>query len=159
MLYVFAMLCKPRINFALFVHTDRGGMVMKKIAILAVLVCVLSGCGQKADMPVYRVVTGVEVEYHQQDRTILRTYNTTTSMQSILNYLRILRPFGPVNPESAFDSACKITLHYSQGPDSVYIQRGQQYLQKDGGDWETVDSSRASLLYPLLLLLPSDSES
>jgi len=129
---------------------------MKRLAFLLILAILLGGCAVRRQNSVYRVVTGVDVEYRQQDNTIRRTYHKPGSMQSILTYLRILQPYGPVNPEEKSDSACQITLHYSQGPDSVYIQQGQ-YLQKDGGDWEQVDTSRASLLYPLLLLLPSDS--
>lgn len=127
---------------------------MKRLAIFLILAILLGGCGRKET--VYRVVTGVEVEYHQQTDTIRRTYHKPGSMQSILTYLRILQPYGPVNPEGEQDSSCRIILHYSTGPDSVYLQQGK-YLQKDGGDWEAVDTSRASLLYPLLLLLPSDS--
>ena len=127
---------------------------MKRLAIILIFVILLGGCARKESA--YRVVTGVEVEYQQQENTIRRIYHKPGSMQSILTYLRILQPYGPVNPEENSDSNCRITLHYSNGPDSVYIQQGQ-YLQKDGGDWETVDSTRASLLYPLLLLLPSDT--
>lgn len=129
---------------------------MKRVAFIFILVILLGGCARTEKPSAYRVVTGVEVEYRQQNSTIRRTYHKPGSMQSILTYLRILQPFGPVNPEGEQDSSCQITLHYSHGPDSIYIQQGQ-YLQKDGGDWEAVDSARASLLYPLLLLLPSDS--
>lgn len=129
---------------------------MKRMIILIILAFFLGGCARTQTPPTYRVVTRVEVAYQQQDNTIQRIYHKPGSMQSILTYLRILQPFGPVNPEGEQDSSCQITLHYSTGPDSVYIQQGQ-YLQKDGGDWESVDSTRASLLYPLLLLLPSDS--
>ena len=59
-------------------------------------------------------------------------------------------------PQGEFDSTCSITLHYSHGPDSVYLQQGN-YLCRDGGDWQNIDDSRASLLYPMLLLLPSDA--
>lgn len=130
---------------------------MKRLAIFLICAVLLTGCGRRDRISVYRVVTGVDVEYRQEGNTILRTYTKPVSMQSILTYLRILQPFGPVNVEGEQDSFCQITLHYSQGPDSVYIQQGQRYLQKDGGDWATVDSTRASLLYPLLLLLPSDT--
>ena len=130
---------------------------MKRMAIFLIFAILLTGCGRRDRVSVYRVVTGVEVEYRQEGSTILRTYSKPVSMRSILTYLRILQPFGPVNIEGEQDSYCRIILHYSQGPDSVYIQQGQRYLQKDGGDWASVDSARASLLYPLLLLLPSDS--
>lgn len=129
---------------------------MKRLIFLVILAFFLGGCARAQRVPTYRVVTGVDVEYRQADNTIVRSYRKPASMESILTYLRILNAFGPVNPEGEFDSGCRITLHYSHGPDTVYLQQGSRYLQKDGGDWEAMDSSRASLLYPLLLLLPSD---
>jgi len=129
---------------------------MKRLLFLIILAFLMSGCA-RVETPTYRVVTGVDVEYRQADNIIVRSYSKPASMESVLTYLRILNAFGPVTPEGEFDSGCRITLHYSQGPDTVYLQQGSRYLQKDGGDWKTVDASRASLLYPLLLLLPSDN--
>ena len=127
---------------------------MKRIVIVLLCLCCLWGCSAKAGD--CRVVTGVQVEYTRKDGTIFREYTSHTSMQSVLTYLRILKPYGPVIPQGESDTHCRITLHFSHGPDSVYVQQGQAYLQKDGGDWASIDASRASLLYPLLLLLPSD---
>lgn len=129
---------------------------MKRIVILLLVLLTFSGCENRGETPVYRVVTGVQVDYTRQGDTIHREYTKPASMQSILTYLRILKPYGPVYPDENRDIMCKIVLHYSQGPDSVYIQQGQRFLQKDGGSWENIDPSRASLLYPMLLLLPSD---
>ena len=130
---------------------------MKRIVFFLILAVLLTGCVQNRAQSQYRVVTGVQVHYERPGNIIDRVYTKPASMQSILTYLRILRPFGPVAPEASADASCRITLQYSEGPDSVYLQQGQQYLQKDGGDWERIDDNRASLLYPLLLLLPSDN--
>lgn len=129
---------------------------MKKIAWLLMFSLFLGGCSLSRKTPDYRVVTGVQVQYRQQDSTIERTYTKSASIQSVLTYLRLLRPFGPVTPEGEANSTCQITLQYSHGPDSVYLQQGQRYLRKDDGDWENINNSYASLLFPLLLLLPSD---
>lgn len=129
---------------------------MKKIAWLLMFSLLLGGCSLSRKTPDYRVVTGVQVQYRQQDSTIERTYTKSASIQSVLTYLRLLRPFGPVTPEGEANSTCQITLQYSHGPDSVYLQQGQRYLRKDDGDWENINNSYASLLFPLLLLLPSD---
>ena len=128
---------------------------MKRIGIFILLACLLVGCKQQTELAT-RVVTGVQVEYYRNGETISRTYTKASSVQSVLTYLRILRPFGPTIPQGEFDSGCQITLQYSHGPDSVYIQQGDKYLRKDGGDWENIDNARANLLYPMLLLLPSD---
>lgn len=129
---------------------------MKRIVCFLIVCLLLSGCAGKRDTPVYRVVTGVQVLYSGNGKNISRTYTREKSMQSILTYLRILKPFGPVIPQESADNTCRITVQYSHGPDSVYVQEGVQYLRQDDGAWERIDSSRASLLYPLLLLLPSD---
>lgn len=129
---------------------------MKRIGIFILLAVLLTGCSKK-EAPVTRVVTGVQVEYDGHGETISRSYSKPSSVQSMLTYLRILRPFGPTIPEGEFDSTCQITLHYSHGPDSVYLQQGNQYICRDGGDWQNIDNARANLIYPLLLLLPSDA--
>ena len=129
---------------------------MKRIGIILILAVLLVGCKKQVE-PTIRVVTGVQVAYERNGETIHRRYYKPASIQSILTYLRILRPFGPIVPEGEFDSSCKIILQYSHGPDSVYLQQGDQYLRRDEGDWQSIDKSQATLLYPLLLLLPSDA--
>lgn len=129
---------------------------MKKIAVLCVLALLLSGCRATGKTPVHRVVTGVQVEFQQHGNTLFRTYKEQESIQSVLTYLRLLRPFGPVIPEGEQDLNCRITLKYSHGPDSIIIQKGYDYLRQDENDWEQIDDTQAQLLYPMLLLLPSE---
>ena len=130
---------------------------MKRIGIFLLFVVMLTGCAKKeAPLPVHRVVTGVQVEYRRGSQTLQRNYTKPESIQAVLNYLRILKPYGPVIPEEGTGNGCRITLHYSHGPDTVYLQQGNAYLSRKDGTWATIDSKRAALLYPLLLLLPSD---
>lgn len=129
---------------------------MKRAVFLLLVCAVFCGCAKEEKTPVYRVVTGVQVEYRQGDNFISRHYTRTESVQAVLNYLRILKPHGPVIPENGNGNGCRITLHFSQGPDTVYLQQGTAYLSRQTGQWETIDSARATLLYPILLLLPSD---
>ena len=130
---------------------------MKRIVFLLIFCVLLCGCGKKETPPEHRVVTGVQVEYQQGERVLHRSYHKIENVQFMLNYLRILKPFGPVIPEEESGDSCQITLEYSHGPDSVYLQRGNSYLRRNGGDWESIDRTRGTLLYPMLLLLPSDS--
>ena len=130
---------------------------MKKTVFLLALCMLLWGCGKKETPPDHRVVTGVQVEYHQGEKVLQRSYHKIENVQFILNYLRILKPFGPVIPEGMSSDNCRITLEYSYGPDSVYLQQGNSYLCRNGGQWESIDRTRGTLLYPMLLLLPSDS--
>ena len=83
---------------------------MKKICIILLLVVLLIGCGKEETPTVHRVVTGVQVEFDRGGETITRTYTKNTSVESVLTYLRILRPFGPTIPKGEFDSTCRITL-------------------------------------------------
>lgn len=130
---------------------------MKRMAFLLAFCVFFCGCKKKETTPEHRVVTGIQVEYHQGERVLLRNYRKTENVQFMLNYLRILKPFGPVIPEGRQADNCRITLQYSHGPDSIYLQQGNSYLCRNGGDWESIDRARASLLYPMLLLLPSDA--
>ena len=128
---------------------------MRRIALLLILPLLFGGCAKRPESA-YRVVTEVQVEYKNGADTILRSYTKPKSIQSILTYLRILRPYGPTVPKEAAESTCQFTLRYSHGPSSVYLQQGNAYLQRDNGPWSYIDRSHATLLYPLLLLLPSD---
>ena len=130
---------------------------MKKMAILLAFCVFLWGCGKKETSSQYRVVTGVQVEYRQGLKTLQRNYHRNENVQFMLNYLRILKPFGPVIPEEEKADCCRITLEYSNGPSTEYVQRGNSYICRNGGEWESIDRSRGTLLYPMLLLLPSDS--
>ncbi len=127
---------------------------MKRLALILIFAVLLSGCSPN---PVSRVVTEIRVEYEQPGSTIYRTYNQQSSMEHVLTYMRLLRPFGPVIPEGNQDFTCKFTLKYSHGPDSIYLQQGANYLQKNDGEWKSIDNTNGQLIYPLLLLLPSDA--
>ena len=129
---------------------------MKKTVVFLVFCLIFCGCKKKETPPEHRVVTGIQVEYYRGENVLYRSYQKTENVQFMLNYLRILNPFGPVIPEGKQTDNCRITLQYSYGPDSIYLQQGNAYLCRNGGPWESINSARASLLYPMLLLLPSD---
>jgi len=130
---------------------------MKRIGILLLLVFMLTGCARAEKLPACRVVTGVQVEFQHNGRLLRRHYTKTENVQAMLNYLRILKPYGPVIPKAGSGDGCRITLHFSHGPDTVYLQQDTSYLCCDGGQWKTIDGNRATLLYPMLLLMPSDA--
>ena len=50
---------------------------MKKTVFLLVLCMLLWGCGKKETPPDHRVVTGVQVEYHQGEKVLHRRYHKT----------------------------------------------------------------------------------
>ena len=130
---------------------------MKRIVFLLILCCILGGCTKKPREPATRVVTGIQVRYNQNGTELHRTYTRESSMRSMLNYLRMLRPYGPIIPEGDPQTTCQITLQYSSGADCTFRQMGDHYLCKNSEHWEKIDVVQARLLYPLLLLLPSDT--
>ena len=129
---------------------------MKKFWVILAIALILTGCERRTEAPC-RVVTGVQVEYQQRGETLTRIYTRQESIGSIMNYLRMLKPAGSVQPQGEHPCSCRITVRYSNGPDKVFFQQGNDYLQQDGGVWKRIDVQQARLLYPLLLLLPSDA--
>ena len=122
---------------------------MKKCILLFMIAFLCSGCTQEPP-PAYRVVTETDVLYIQDGNELHRSYTGTENIQHLLNYIRLLNPREPGLPEVS------ITLRYSYGPDRNYYLAGNRYLRCDDGLWLPVDTAQAQLLYPTLLLLPSD---
>ena len=129
---------------------------MKKIAVILAVVLILGGCSKQKEAP-YRVITGVQVEYQQRGETLTRIYNRQESIGSVMNYLRMLKPAGPVQPQGDYSCSCRITVRYSDGSGKVFVQQGNDCLKQDDGAWKKIDVHQAQLLYPMLLLLPSDA--
>jgi len=132
-----------------------GGENVKKCILLFMLAFLCSGCTQESP-PAYRVVTGIEVVYVQNGNELHRSYTSTESIQHLLNYLRLLNPREPGLSEIPTPPNCHISLQYSYGPDCNYYLSDNQYLCRDDGLWLPVNPAQAQLLYPTLLLLPSD---
>ena len=119
------------------------------------LVFLLSGCASQQEVETNRVVTGVDVVYTQDGKEICRSYNRQESMHAVLNYLRLLEKGTVAVPQETAER-CEFRIHYSNGADTVILQRGDKYLQRNGELWQSIDPNQGQLLYPLLLLLPSD---
>ena len=115
----------------------------------------LCGCTKQQEPLANRVVTGVDVIYSREGKEISRTYNRQESIHAVLNYLRLLEKGTVAVPEETANR-CEFRIHYSYGADTVILQWGDQYLQRNGAPWQSIDSNHGQLLYPLLLLLPSD---
>ncbi len=128
---------------------------MKRIVWFLLVSFFLAGC-TAGRMPECRVVTGVEVQYQMPEGQLTRTYTTQSSIQSVLNYLRMLEPTGIAVPAAETEFTCRFTVHYSHGPDAVLFQHGSHCLRWENADWQGINDAQAHLLYPLLLLLPSD---
>ena len=79
-------------------------------------------------------------------------------MRAILNYLRWIDPYGKpeADPETTRGSLYRITLHISDGTETVYLQKADQYMQVGEGPWLTIDPNRAKTLHRIVSEMESD---
>lgn len=124
---------------------------MRLLAFALVLLLVLTGCVPHYE-PAYRVVTEVTVTASHNSQVRHYRYTDHPRMQAVLNYLRRLKTFAPndIAPDTFRSDAFRITLHRSDGTQTVYHQIANGYLQKNGGRWLRIDPVHASSLLRLL---------
>ncbi len=139
-------------------------MKRKVIAVLNLflLLCNCCGCNQQpADSSIsgFRVVTAVTVFYENGPIQALRHYTSDGKMQQILDYLRLISPYGTPgeDPETAAGSDYQIVLSYSDGKQKTYRQKADRFLQGVDGRWQNIDPSQAEDLARILGQLESDS--
>ena len=122
----------------------------------------LCGCSRldpvSPSLPVCRVVTGIDISYENGPIRVRRSYTASEKMQQVLNYLRIIDPYGPPeeDPETATGSSFRITLSYSDGCEKVYLQKADRFMKTDGGEWKRIDPKRARELSRILGQTESD---
>ncbi len=106
-----------------------------------------------------RFVSQIDVVYTNEEGTQLFHYTTPEKMQTILLYLRLLKPEkqATLNPERLTGSVYKITVHFSNGQQCIYRQRADRFLSKNAKPWQEIDRQQAQTLPRLLKKLPSDS--
>lgn len=125
---------------------------------MAVFVQGCSGGEALSSMPDCRVVEGVRVYYECGGIRLERVYLAPEKIRSILNYLRVIDPYGPPeeDPEKADGSSFRIELHYSDGCSNTYLQKGDRFMKTDGGDWKRIDPKRARELSRILGTMEAD---
>jgi len=104
------------------------------------------------------LVVRVDVVCQREYSSFTRQYTQPRKIEPVLNYLRLLTYHGrpDTDPERIAGNAYEITLHYASGRKSIYRQRAEQFLSKDGQPWERIRPEQAGLLFPLLQNTPSD---
>lgn len=127
---------------------------MKKICCFLLLVCALTGCSPARRPAQIRVVERITVS---QPGAPVRVYSDSRKMGRILNCLRGLerRAALPGEAEESEGSICLITLHHSDGSQTVYRQKGGQYLHRQGV-WQKIPPEQARHLALLLAAMPPD---
>ena len=133
-----------------------------KIRIISVpLLFLLAGCCRaipEAQHTPYRVVTQIRIIYQNGNSTAERSISTPDKLQSILDYLRQIDPYGtPLeNPNEVSGSKFHITVLYSDGTSRLYKQHADRYMSIDDGPWKRIDPEKASELSRLLDTMTSD---
>jgi len=125
---------------------------MKKMAAFLLLTVLLCGCARNRlpDGPLCRVVTHIHVAYTIDGHTETKTYTEPKQMESILNYLRLLKKGNKadIDPDSFRSDSFDITLFYSDGQQNTFRQLHDQLLQADGGPWLKIETEKMELLFP-----------
>ena len=125
---------------------------MKKLAVFLLLPFLLWGCTDRKlpTGPMCRVVTQIRVAYTIDGQTTSKTYTDSKEMESILNYLRLLKKGNKtdIDPDSFRADSFEITLYYSDGQHNTYRQLHDQLLQTDDGPWLKIETEKMELLFP-----------
>ncbi len=135
--------------------------VIKIFLVIYFFATIMSGCGtvDSSAIPICRVVTQVDISCRQENMFLQRHYTDSKKMESVLLYLRLLKPLGKPNtdPDSIARETYNITIHFSDGQKRVYRQKAHRYLSIDNHPWRAIDPEQASELYALMGYYPSDS--
>lgn len=132
-------------------------------SLLLIFILPLNGCSRHSsgdsNAPL-RVVTKIDISYQNGPIHSRRHYNHSDKMTLVLNYLRLIDPYGSPqeDPDTAVGSLFHIQLSYSDGSTKVYQQKSDRYMRIDDGPWKTINPAKAEELSLLLGQLPSDPE-
>lgn len=122
--------------------------------ILLVFLCPQKICGAKKPTLISRIT----VTAGYGENTLMRTYTSEEKMETVLSYLYKLKKTGRarVDPEQLTGIRHQVTIWMSDGSFRTYRIRDCRYLSEGCEPWETLDYGQASLIMPMLYLLPSD---
>ncbi len=136
--------------------------VFTVITVAILLLCITTGCNRhsgNSGLSNFRVVTAVTVYYDNGPINTQRHYTTDSKMQQILDYLRLINPYGAPDedPEAAVGSDFYIVLSYSDGFQKTYRQKGDRFLKGSDGLWKKIDPAKAEELSRIVGQMESDA--
>ena len=110
--------------------------------------------------PLCRIVTQITVIQQDDAAASQKLYTDAEKMQSILNYLRLIDPYGSpsVDPKSVDGSTVRIIVSHSDGFEQVYEQKADRFMTVNGGRWMCIDSEKAQTLHALIEGMESDPQ-
>ena len=136
---------------------------MRKISkiILSVLftTVILSGCTRNHAVNSHCLIaTKIDIVAQHEKALIHRHYTDPEKMESVLLYLRLLKPIGKpqISSDEITDDIFLITVHLSNGEKRYYRQAEHRYFTENDFPWFTVDPGQAAKLYTLMRHYPSD---
>ena len=137
---------------------------MKRMLKLFFILCfclIMSGCGRinPPASPLCRVVTQVDISCQKDNMVINRHYTHPKKMESVLLYLRLLKPLDKpeTDPNTVVREVYQISVHFSDGQKRVYRQKAHRYISVDDKPWRTIAPEQAAQLYKLMQHYPSDN--
>lgn len=125
---------------------------------IALVVSLLSGCRQEKAPARPTVVTGITITYENGPITAKRHYTSSAKIRAILNYLRWIDPYGApdIDPEKAGGSIFSIVLSYSDGKESLCMQKADNYFWEEGHSWRKINPDKAMTLGKMMGQMESD---
>ena len=128
------------------------------IFLLSLFLCGCSYAAPPGENHGSRVITALEIRANENGREQVYRYHTEGKVRTILTYLRRIRPelAVAIDPDTFRTNRYTLTLTLSDGTQTVYRQLHNEYLQKDGGMWRSIDPAHGSALARLLQELPPD---
>lgn len=133
---------------------------MKKsvICLIFALLFLFSGCHiQPAASPAPQLVKSITVIKADGDDIHEVHYTNSEKIAVILNYLRLIDPYGPpdTDPDKVAGREYRIELHYRKGPPRIYLQKADRYLMSDG-KWRKIKQENAEFLGLIVEGMESD---
>ena len=142
---------------------NKSKKIMLIFSLFFIFILPLGGCSRHSSgdsAAPLRVVTKIDISYKNGPIHCQRHYNDSDKMTHVLNYLRLIDPYGTPeeDPETSVGSLFHIELTYSDGSTKVYQQKSDRYMRIDNGPWKSINPAKAEGLSLLLGQLKSDLE-
>ena len=104
----------------------------------------------------YGLVTDITIT---RNDGFIRHYTDPKKVNVVLEYLRLLRPLGPIFPtqEALQQYSYEITVRLQDGSQRIHRQQSDCFAAKDQGFWGVIDPDLGQCLPLLMAQLPSDS--
>lgn len=133
-------------------------MKKRMFGLLFAALFLFSGCHiQSSASPAPKLVKSVTIIKADENDVYEVHYTNSEKIAVILNYLRMIDPYGPpdTDPDKISGREYRIELHYRKGPPRIYLQKADRYLMSDG-KWRKIKQENAEFLGLIVEGMESD---